>query len=149
MGYSTGRSRCVTMVGALIGFVLGCHSVALAGGMTLADLVGGQSITCQDLEFSKFTYDPSACADMPRAKDIMVMCIQGANGVGLSFTGVWTHKPDDGKICSARLSYEVHVKGDSSLGVAALMGTFSANAGEPKEGQVSVSESIFPLPCPD
>jgi len=138
------------MVGIFIGLVLGCHSIALAGSITLADLVGGQSITCQSLEFSKFTYDPSACADMPRAKDIDVMCVQGAAGVGLSLTGVWTHTPDDGRTCTARLSYEVHVKGgDSLLGVASLMGTFSANAGQAKEGEVLVRESVFPLPCPD
>jgi hypothetical protein len=132
----------------IIGLIAGGSLPAHAGGLTLADLVGGKTITCGNLKFSMFTYDPSNVPDMPQAKDIMVKCVSGPNGVGLEFDGVWKHTPDDGRIAMARLSYQVQVLAGAPLQAAYLMSQFSANAGQEKEGSVQVTESVFPVPCP-
>jgi hypothetical protein len=117
--------------------------------VTLADLISGKAtISAGNLAYSMFTYDPSTVPDMPQADKILVQSVQGKDGFGLQFQGLWQHTTDDGRTPSARLSYQVMVKGKGSMTGARLAAAFEG-VGSTREGTVQLSESLFPLPCPD
>jgi hypothetical protein len=125
-------------IGMLI--VLGCcqATLALAGPVSMTDLVGGATITCGNLRFSKFEY--SADNPLPGQAGVSVDCLSSGPWLGIRVTGPWTDTDNNGRVPAMRVAYLVTTFSSPGIVGAMLVGDFAGN------GDLSVqgSETKFP-----
>jgi len=116
-----------------------------AAPVALETLVGGQTLECGNLKFSRFEYDRGASPGFAAAANIAVNCIE--TGLpGIRFDGLWSGTRNDGAVYNARLTYRLDVLNASVVSFAHLV----ADPTTTEDDVVTVGELLFTLPgdCP-
>ena len=126
--------------------VLAALLLALAPGVQAAPvgldaLIGGNSIQCDGLEFSQFSYLPN---NPPLAKpaDIEVDCTTVGDMIGLAFTDAWASTAGKGQVLIDQLGFVVTGVNGERIVAASLVA--DPSVAQPDDS-VSISETLFGL----
>ena len=114
-------------------------SPAVADLVSMADLVGGKTITCGDFKFSKFEY--KADDPLTAAAAVTAGCVTMGSWTGLEFGSPWNYTSLAGAVPGIRLAYLVTPI--SGKGIAGAMLTEDVSGG-PGDFLVRGLETKFP-----
>lgn len=119
--------RKTTLLTALLGASVMLGSLGSANALTLADLLGGETVTAGDKVFSGFTY-VNVAGGMPDASAIAVTTSTSGLDVSIRFSGAFGDPTDDGSPETALIGYQVDVVNPTGFnnnitGVSGLLGT--------------------------
>jgi len=107
----------------------------------MADLAGGQTLTCGTLKFSKFEYSSDAVTGFPAAAAVMVDCVTRDAMTGIRVTGPWTYTALDGRLPAGRFAYLLTVLDGGGIVTSRLASDMQIGAGD---GSVQTQETKFP-----
>ena len=138
-------SACTARLLPVFVFVVFSLLPCAAGAVALDLLVGGQSLECGNLRFSRFTYDRGSSPAFAEAANVAVNCV-AMPSPGIQFDGLWSGTRNTGAEFQARLTYQLNVLNASAVSFARLM----ANLTTTEDDVARVGEVLFPLPgdCP-